>query len=192
MAAIASRRARHPAMHVYQLRPYETTALKRLAGRHATEVDTLDALLRGKVLVDLYAAVRQGIRASVESYSIKRIEALYGFERSVLLRDANACLSAFETWLELREPHLESADTPHDEMRDGIQGYNEDDCLSTLHLRDWLEARREDLAAKSGMPLPRRRPVASAPSEALADQVERVRAVMRALLERDAGRRVDA
>ena len=31
----------------------------------------------------MYRAVRQGIRASVESYSIKRLEPLYGFKREI-------------------------------------------------------------------------------------------------------------
>ena len=38
--------------------------------------------MRGKVFVDLYRAVRQGLRASVESYSIKKLEPLYGLERT--------------------------------------------------------------------------------------------------------------
>ena len=32
--------------------------------------------MRGKVFVDLFRAVRQGMRASVESYSIKKLEPL--------------------------------------------------------------------------------------------------------------------
>ena len=44
--------------------------------------------------------VRQGIRASVESYSIKRLEPLYGLVREVELRSAGSSIVAFETWLE--------------------------------------------------------------------------------------------
>src|SRR5690606_14827160 len=36
--------------------------------------------------------------------------------------------------------------------------YNEDDCLSTWKLRDWLEERRSDLEAKTGRPLERPEP----------------------------------
>jgi uncharacterized protein len=39
-----------------------------------------------------------------------------------------------------------------------IQGYNEDDCRSTLVLRDWLEARRKDLEAELGVHIPRPTP----------------------------------
>ena len=76
------RHARNPQMHVYHYAPYEPTALKRLMGRHATREEEVDRLLRGGVLVDLFRAVRQGLRASVESYSIKRIEPLYDFRRA--------------------------------------------------------------------------------------------------------------
>ena len=52
----------------------------------ATREEEVDRLLRGGVLVDLFRVVRQGIRASVESYSIKRLEPLYGLEREVELQ----------------------------------------------------------------------------------------------------------
>ena len=106
MALIGERRARDPGMHVYHYNHYEPTALKKLAGRYATCVDELDALLRGHVFVDLYKVVRQGLRASVESYSIKKLEPFFGFTRSVDLRDARRCLAAFEAWLEAARPML--------------------------------------------------------------------------------------
>ena len=73
--ACGERRAHHPGMHVYHYNHYEPTALKQLAGRYATCIDELDELLRGKVFVDLYRVVRQSLRASVESYSLKKIGA---------------------------------------------------------------------------------------------------------------------
>jgi predicted RecB family nuclease len=177
MRMVIERRRRHPSMHVYHYAPYEPTAFKKLAGRYASFVDELDELLRGEVFVDLYRAVRQGIRASVESYSIKRIEPLYGFTRAVTLRDARACLEAFETWLE-----LEGSKAPRDDLLSSIEAYNKDDCLSALHLRDWLEARRRDAEIALGRPLPRPRIASGEASESLAEHVDRVRAVMGDLL----------
>ncbi len=145
MAIITDRRAKHPDMHAYHYNHTEQTTLKRLAGRHATCIDELDALLRGRVFVDLLAVVRQGLRASVESYSIKRLEPLYGFERTVPLREARQCMAAFEAWVELR-----ATETPHDELREGIEGYNRDDCVSALRLRGWLEERRREPRGKHG------------------------------------------
>ena len=146
----------HPDLHVYHYAPYEPTAVKRLAGRYGTREEEVDQLLRGGVFVDLYRAVRQGIRASVESYSIKRLEPLYGFEREVDLRDAGTSIVEFETWLELGQGER------RDELLARIEGYNRDDCVSTLRLRDWLEQQRVALAAEIGE-LPR--PAAIEPEE---------------------------
>ena len=129
-----------PNLHIYHYAPYEPTAVKRLAGRHGTREEEVDRLLRGEVFVDLYRAVRQGIRASVESYSIKRLEPLYGFSRDIELRDANSSIVEFETWLELGE-----GEAGYD-LLGSIKAYNRDDCLSTLHLRNWLESQRAELA----------------------------------------------
>jgi hypothetical protein len=94
---------RDPAMHVYHYAPYEPTALKRLMGRYGTREAEVDRLLREGVMVDLLRVVRQSLRASVESYSIKKDEAFYEFVREIDLRDAGSSIVAFEQWLELGE-----------------------------------------------------------------------------------------
>ena len=154
---VTDRLAVDPGLHVYHYAPYEPTAVKRLAGRYGTREEEVDQLLRGGVFVDLYRAVRQGIRASVESYSIKRLEPLYGFEREIDLRDADTSIVEFETWLELGDGGQRS------ELLEQIEGYNRDDCVSTLRLRDWLEAERATLADELGEDL--RRPAVVAPEE---------------------------
>ena len=176
MDLLVERLDRYPGMHVYHYASYEPTALKRLMGRHATREDQVDRLLRGGVLVDLFRAVRQGIRASVESYSIKRLEPLYGFEREVELRDAGSSIVAFEEWLELGE-----GDRPASGILDEIAGYNRDDVVSTLRLRNWLETMRVELAAATGQEVPRPAPVSGeAPTDlAAADgRVAEVAAVL--------------
>ena len=167
---------RHPNMHVYHYAAYEPTALKRLMGRHATREDEVDRLLRGGVLVDLFRAVRQGLRASVESYSIKRIEPLYAFEREVELRDAGSSIVAFEEWLELGE-----GDRPTSDILDEIARYNRDDVVSTARLRDWLESLRPELAALAGQEVPRPTPVSGDAPVDLAAADERVAQVSQAL-----------
>jgi uncharacterized protein len=148
-----------PAMHVYHYAAYERAALGRLAQRHGTRELEVDRLLRGGVLVDLYRVIRQGLRASVESYSIKRLEPLYGLEREVELKSAGSSIVAFEAWLEGQEFRVEG---PHDapgEVGEAIlrtiAGYNRDDVVSNWRLRDWLEARRLDLERGLGVALPR-------------------------------------
>jgi predicted RecB family nuclease len=142
----------HPSMHVYHYAAYEKTALGRLAQRHATREAAVDRLLRARVLVDLFRVVRQGVRASVESYSIKRLEPLYGLEREVELRSAGSSIVAFEAWLE--GGTAENGDVGEDILRT-IAGYNRDDVVSNLQLRDWLEERRGDLERQLGQRLPR-------------------------------------
>jgi hypothetical protein len=64
----------YPDLHVYHFAPYEPAALKRLMGRYATRENEVDNLLRAEIFVDLFAVVRHSTRASVESYSIKKLE----------------------------------------------------------------------------------------------------------------------
>lgn len=141
-----------PSLHVYHYAAYEKTALARLAQRHATREEEVDRLLRGRVLVDLFRVVRQGIRASVESYSIKRLEPLYGLTREVALKDAGSSIVQFEAWLG-RGATAEGL--VGDAILQGIEGYNRDDVVSTWRLRDWLEARRLDLGERLGVEIPR-------------------------------------
>ncbi len=125
---IKERRARHPGMHVYHYAPYERTALQRLMGQHGTREAELDDLLRGEVLVDLFRVVRQALRLSLDSYSIKEVEAFYGFERGEEMRGGGSAVVAFEEWLEARE----------DAILEEIRAYNEDDCRSLYELHRWL------------------------------------------------------
>ncbi|HEX3264937.1 MAG TPA: TM0106 family RecB-like putative nuclease [Candidatus Limnocylindrales bacterium] len=142
----------HPELHVYHYAPYEKTALARLAQRHATREEAVDRLLTGRVLVDLFRVVRQGVRASVESYSIKRLEPLYGLEREVELRSAGSSIVAFEAWL---DGGSDEQGGVGEAILETIAGYNRDDVLSNWRLRDWLEDRRTELEARLGIPVPR-------------------------------------
>src|ERR1019366_9642883 len=101
IANVMERWRQHPDMHIYHYASYEPTAIKRLTGEHATCVDEVDQLLRAGIFVDLFRIVRQGIRASVESYSIKQLEPLYGFNRVVPSQDAVLALQTFDAALAL-------------------------------------------------------------------------------------------
>jgi uncharacterized protein len=137
---VKDRRAKDPNLHLYHYAPYEPAAFKRLAARHNTCEEHIDELLRARVFVDLYRVVRQGLRASLE-YSLKKIVALYGFSRKANLKDAGSCLVAMATWLDRK-----TTDEPDEALKATIAAYNEDDCASTLALRDWLEITRKELA----------------------------------------------
>ena len=122
----------HPELHVFHYGGYESGAIKRLVARHGIGADDLDRLLRGDVLVDLLNAVRQGIRASVESYSLKQIEKFYLPAREGPVTEAGFSVVEFERWMRERDQSI----------LDGIAAYNRDDCISTHLLREWLEVRR--------------------------------------------------
>lgn len=141
--------AKHPGMHIYHYAPYEQSAMKRLSTRHATRELEVDQFLRGKRFVDLYAVVRQGIRASVESYSIKKLEPYYSYNRLEDLADARHGLHHVERAIELGFTDQLS----QDDWR-SVALYNKDDCLSTLALRNWLEERRSELLT-NGVNVPR-------------------------------------
>ena len=102
-------------------------------GRYATR-ETKSIRCSEQTFVDLYAVVRHGIRASVESYSIKKLEPLYAFERTVALPDASRTLAKIQSCLE--QDHVEGIQK---EDQAAVQAYNHDDCLSTWKLRDWVE-----------------------------------------------------
>ncbi|QEG24776.1 TM0106 family RecB-like putative nuclease [Mariniblastus fucicola] len=146
---VLNRWEKFPEMHIYHFAPYEPSALKRLSLRHATRETELDDLLRGEIFVDLYGVTRQGIRASVESYSIKQLEQFYGFERAEVLEEASKALREVERLIELN-----MTDEIRDHHKEVVENYNKDDCLSTLVLRDWLETLRSELAG-TGVDLPR-------------------------------------
>lgn len=141
---IADRLAKDPNAHVYHYAPYERTAIQRLMGAHGTREDVVDQLLRTEALVDLYQVVRQSVRLSTESYSLKQVERCYFTREATEVMDAGSSIVAYEQWLVDGEQHL----------LDEIREYNKEDCVSTARLQGWLEARRTEAEAQFG-PIPR-------------------------------------
>ena len=133
---------RFPDLHIYHFGGYEPGAIKRLMLRYATREEEVDRLLRGKVFVDLHGVIKQGVRASVEQYSLKEMERFCGYRRRVPLPEANQARHFVEHQLELSpSPALT------DEACRIVEGYNEDDCLATAELRQWLEDLRAEIVA---------------------------------------------
>lgn len=174
--AVQERWTRFPSLHVYHFTPYDAAALKRLMCRYATREDELDRMLRSGLFVDLHAVLKQSLRASVEKYSLKDLEAFFGFERATPLEEASRSRHAIERALELG-----SAAAVTDEMRIVVQDYNREDCVSALLLRDWLESLRADLVAK-GEALARPTPPEEKEREELDARTEQARALAVRLL----------
>lgn len=125
---ISAQLAKFPDAHVYHYANYEESALQRLAMMHGTREAGVDTLLRAGKLVDLYQVVRESIQVSEPRYSIKNLEAFYMEARTGEVKDAGGSVVVYEQWRRLQEPALLQE----------IADYNEDDCRSTLKLRDWL------------------------------------------------------
>lgn len=172
---VTERRTRYPDLHVYHFGGYETGALKRLMGRYATREDALDQILRGLVPVDLLSVSRQSVRAGVESYSLKKLEPLFGFVRDTSLPDARLALTRLQTSLELDE-----ADAIDEADRATVQAYNREDCSATRALRDWLESLRAGQVA-AGMNITRPAPGEAAPSDKVLQWIETIAPLMESL-----------
>ncbi|MDF9752711.1 bifunctional RecB family nuclease/DEAD/DEAH box helicase [Arthrobacter sp. ES3-54] len=146
---VEKRRRDYPDMHVYHYAAYEKTALRKLSVMHVAGEDTVDGWLRGGLLVDLYQTVRNSIRISENSYSIKKLEPLYmGTNlRSGDVKDAGASVVAYAHYCDARDNERpDEAAT----ILAGISDYNEYDCLSTLELRNWLLGLAQERGIKPG------------------------------------------
>jgi len=140
---VEKRRRDFPDMHVYHYAPYEKTALRKLSVQHVAGEDIVDGWLREGLLVDLYQTVRNSIRISENSYSIKKLEPLYmgTHLRSGDVKDAGASVVAYSRYCAARDAgRTEDAAA----ILAGIADYNEYDCLSTLELRNWLLQRAKE------------------------------------------------
>lgn len=165
-----------PSLHIYHYAPYETTAFKRIMSKYASCENEIDAFLRAGTFVDLYGIVRQSIRASVEKYSIKDLEKFFGYERKMDLRSLSKIKAEYEHLLESGK-----LDEATDEMKEGIQLYNEDDCVSTQRLHVWLEAIRAELIA-NGAQITRPEIIAGDASEGIQAHLERIKPIYDALM----------
>ena len=131
---LRDRRAAHPGMHVYHYNHTERSALWSLASEHGVELATLQQLIDTGLFVDLYTVVTHSMQVGVESYGLKKIEQLAGFERRQDITRGAGAVIEYEKWR-----------SDADEARlHAIAAYNEDDVRATLALRDWLVAQRPD------------------------------------------------
>jgi predicted RecB family nuclease len=171
--------ARDPGMHIYHYAAYEKTALRRLMSRHGTREEEVDHLLRNEVLVDLYRVVRQGVRLSTDSYSLKKVERLYMQAREESIADAAGSLVMYERWLTSRDDGGDGDAS----LLEEIALYNERDCVSTVQLRDWLEARRVEEERLRGGPIERPPVIERDMKDALHAKVVATQEVTAALLD---------
>jgi predicted RecB family nuclease len=132
-----------PHMHIYHYAPYETTAIKRLMCIYATRENQVDDLLRAGVFIDLFQIVRQGLFIGQPSYSIKKLEPLYGIKRDEEVQNAVDSVIQYFHWIQSSEGNIPDESKILKDIRD----YNYIDCESTAKLVDWLR----DLQTQHGI-----------------------------------------
>ena len=122
-------RGEHPDMHVFHYAPHERVEATVAVGqvRHARGRGR--RLLRDEVLVDLYAVVRQGLQVGEDELFAQEARAP---PRLRAPREARPRGRRIDRRLR------GVAETADDELLEAIRAYNEEDCTSTLSLRDWL------------------------------------------------------
>lgn len=124
--------AEFPDAYIYHYAQYEPSALKRLACRYSLAEEQLDNLLRQNKFVDLYKVVRETVRTSEPSYSIKNLETFYMGKRKAEVSTATDSIVVYNQWCETQDQYLLAE----------IEKYNKEDCISTQKLRDWLVSLR--------------------------------------------------
>ena len=125
---VQQRRERHPDLHVYHYASYEKTALGKLASCHQIHQAEIDQWLRDELLVDLYPIVRNGLLIGAPSYSIKKVERLYGPPREEEVENAADSVVQYAEWKKNRSQKI---------LKD-IRDYNEKDCQVTEGLHEFL------------------------------------------------------
>jgi hypothetical protein len=108
--------------------------LNRLAARHGVMEAQVAELVSSGRMVDLYKVVKGSIMVSQPSYSIKKLEAFYEFDRKSKVLDAGASIDEYDYYRQQVELGEEGAE----ETLKQITDYNEDDCVSTMALYNWL------------------------------------------------------
>ena len=166
MDYVDDRLQKYPDAFIYHYAPYEPTALKKLMSVHGTREASVDNLLRKGKLIDLYAVVREALRVSEPSYSIKYIERFYRGKRAGDVTNAGASILFYERWKQLQGSDEHKAEA--DKLLQDISDYNQDDVVSTYQLREWLRELR-----------PANMPWANELTEAAAEHVEPNAAEMR-------------
>ena len=125
---VEARRVTHPNLHVYHYASYEKTALGSLASRHQIHQTLIDQWLRSELLVDLLPVVRNGLLVGAPSYSIKKVERLYGPPRQEEVDNAADSVVQYAEWRKSQDPKI----------LDDLYAYNEKDCEVTEGLHRFL------------------------------------------------------
>jgi uncharacterized protein len=120
-------------MHVYHYNHTERSSLERLT--RGTESESLFAsLVETGLFVDLYVVAKNAFQVGTESYGLKSLEHLTGYERHGGIEQGAGAVVVYDRYMTTHNPAL----------LEEIARYNEDDVAATMALRDWIVERRPD------------------------------------------------
>ncbi|MDK3257000.1 TM0106 family RecB-like putative nuclease [Blastococcus capsensis] len=132
IAYLRERREQYPGMHVYHFNHTERSSLERLASQHGVGEVALEELVETGVFVDLLVLARSAVQVGTESYGLKALEQLTGYERGHDIDKGAGAVVEYERWMS----------TGAADALDAIAAYNEDDVRATRAVRDWLVEHR--------------------------------------------------
>ncbi len=111
---------------IFHFSDYEKDTIKRLGNLYQTPEAQVKHLLSR--LIDLHHCVTTSVVLPVENYSLKSLANWLGFHWRDAGITGDQCVCWYDQWLT----------TGDRSSLMSIVRYNEDDCLATLHLKNWL------------------------------------------------------
>ncbi|WP_036484734.1 TM0106 family RecB-like putative nuclease [Myxosarcina sp. GI1] len=116
----------YPDAPIFHYSEYEVDTVKRLARLYGTPKTESKALLSR--FVDLHQQIMNSVVFPVESYSLKSLANWIGFDWRDTEASGDISVCWYDSW-------LATGDRAWLEL---ILRYNEDDCLATYRLKDWV------------------------------------------------------
>jgi len=117
----------YPRSPIYHFSDYELETVKRLAHIYGMTGGSLGEL-RSR-FIDLHTIVTNTVILPVEGYSLKQVAKWIGFRWRDPQTTGADCVCLYDQWLLTGDCAL----------LEQVRRYNEDDCLATHRLKDWLE-----------------------------------------------------
>lgn len=118
--------SRYPDAPIFHFCAYEVQTVARLAQQYGAPHRFVESLQPR--FFDLHAWVTRTAALPIESYTLKLIARWLGFEWRNAAANGAQAICWYSEWLETQNP----------QFLEDIVLYNEDDCLATYHVKDWL------------------------------------------------------
>jgi uncharacterized protein len=117
---------------VFHFSPFEPSTFRRLVDEYGIGQEVYDRLR----WVDLRDITVRVATIGVERYSLKELEQITKFTRTIPLKEVKLPAIAYFKYLVAEDPEEKQSNL------DTLRGYNEDDCRSLIALHAWLESIR--------------------------------------------------